>query len=281
MKRMFLLIIVLLVFGCGVGCSDEVKTSDNKSQIEIENSSLEAEELLIVELKKYIKSINLEVEIAENTFETKLNSIKNDKKLLYVEFDSKNYYYACAYLNADHNEEDLNYCCIDEYEWCFFEDEKSITKYHNEKELIIAFQINKSCQVRDILLNTISDIDVEHYQVYTTLFEEDINVNSAIDFNKSYIYVSENKYYCEFYYDYKLSSFSFVNMDNTLYILVHLSTSHNNGEVFTVDLQCEAGKYYNKIIDIMISDKYNYEDKNGNISYYGIIDIKDIKNILT
>ena len=162
---------LLALFSCDDTKKDELIQS-NKSDISYN---------LIDELSDYLCYINSEVDIIDNVFSRKLNSVKNGKDLLYVEFNSNDCYYVSGYLNVEHIEKN-KYCCLKKYIWVKYENETEIENYYDNRKMIVCFQINKSSKVIDLKTNKVVDFVIEHYQIYEPVFENNKNVKKAIDF---------------------------------------------------------------------------------------------------
>lgn len=243
---------------------------------------------LIIDLNNYLENTQNEREIPGTSFAIKLNEVKNGKNLMYVKFNDNNYYYACAYYSpnsSNHDLENIDYCCLDEYIWIGYHNEKDIDKYYDGNEFIVSFQINKAIATKDLFSNKEIISNVEHYQLYKPNFNEnDYNVTPAINFVEYYIYLvssyDKNIYCCRDDYNHILITIPCVEIDNELYIMQHLSTTHSNVENYENNLISSFGEYYEELSKIMITDKYSLTDENGSVIQYGLFEIEDIREIV-
>lgn len=269
----FILLMLLALFSCDDTKKDELIQS-NKSDISYN---------LIDELSDYLCNINSEVDIIDNVFSRKLNSVKNGKDLLYVEFNSNDCYYVSGYLNVEHIEKN-KYCCLKKYIWVKYENETEIENYYDNRKMIVCFQINKSSKVIDLKTNKVVDFVIEHYQIYEPVFENNKNVKKAIDFYEFDTIILKSKeklYYCKQSVFYELYSLQTIKINGENYILIYKKTINEGyGYLYTADLEYDLGIYYDYVMSNIGVDEYILNDKNGNINYFLTLEIDKISQMI-
>ena len=237
--------------------------------------------------KRYIDGISLT---------TKINEIKKDTQPLLVAFDPNHYYYVAGYYNATHEYRE-NYCCASEYTWIKYENEAEIQEFYNGMECVVAFQMNRTSTITDILSNETDVPDMEHFQIYQLTFENGSNTNVPIVFDQTFIYLNhfpwvrtlvefnENTiYHCEtIYYD-SLITIPCVCIAGEYYLSFYLTTLET-GAPFNIEeilsngtLVSKFDDYYNTLISITDFEKYSVSYGKGNTHYYGVISIEDFVN---
>jgi len=272
MKRYALLLIafvlilnLLMLFGCNM---NEGATSDNGEKVEAPGESpsdeskyntIELSKELIEELNAHLSPIYRRFSPAPNDLVIRLDKIKNGSQALLTEFDSKNYYFACAYLEPTdgHKEYRHSYCCKDKYIWVGFLNEREIPEYYNGAEFIVAYQVNKTTFCKDIMPSDRAVPEVEYFQRYEPVFDYYHNVASPIEFSSSYVYLNDSNKSTVYYgYDEFLDKYNYNKMpciivDNEHYIW-HRVYSLNPDYLKKYDF----GYMYDYLSSVMITDAY-------------------------
>ena len=253
--------------------SKDFETQDNIS--ELNNADL------IAVLVEYLKNIYAAYDMLAPSYAITINDIKNGDQPLLVQFNPEEFYFVCGYYNVTDDQlenEKIFYSNVEEYIWVKFENANEIREFYKDKKFIVAFQINKSLFVKDILSDNVSVSNVEHFSIYETEFSEEYNINVAVNFEKSLIYLnSSNKpcvYYSDSYIKHNLEILPCVELDGEYYISVWTHTVRENGDVTYSNLEAAFEKYYDDLIEIMQTDKYS-ETKSEYVHYYGLFDIEE------
>ena len=238
---------------------------------------------LIVELRKYLSELNAYHDMPSTSFITKINEIKNGKQPLHVSFDSTtSQYFVCGYYNFDHAREDKAYCCVEEYTWVRFEKAEYIQEYLYNQKITVAFQINMASFVTDITSSDQAVPTMEHYQIFNTEFVNGLNVNSATDIYKTFIYLNDSDkgtiYYCTDVYYHQWVTYSCVLYNNEYYINEYIFTSYSDGSSSKSSLEERYKEYYDVLMEIMIPDRGIALIKNDSVAFYGLIPIDDFAN---
>lgn len=256
------------------------ETTDNDETLE---ESFIPDEELIEELEHFLYMTRADLELPEeSSLSDRIDSIKSGRQALFLKFSPEDCYYVCGYYRDDkHNySENGSYCCVEEYTWVGYNDEKKILEKYGDESFAVAFQLNKTETCFDLLPSDKVVPNVEHIALYTPNFENGVNVAESLVYDATYIYLnSSNKNTKYYYYD---------EIDETL---------HNNATIPCIELedqyfiiQCiyvvdasetridqsyQFGEYYDSLIDIMIVDKYSQEDDRGRTWYYGLFEIEE------
>ena len=100
----FVLLCALLLM-CFSGC----KIDTNGTMV------LQSQDALVCTLVEYLRDLLYEYDLADTSTAIKIDEIKNGKQALHVGFDKSEYYFVCAYYNAEHDDESIVYCCATDY----------------------------------------------------------------------------------------------------------------------------------------------------------------------
>ncbi len=279
-KTFFHLLLCFILLFCFSSCSipNNNETND-KTVIELNSQSNE----LVLTLKEYLQQLSIEYDMPDTSIAIKINDIKNGKQPLHLQFDASSPYFICAYSSATHEQEKTDYCCVNTYTWVKFTDVYAISEYYKDKKYVVSFQINKTAFVKDILSNGATVPKVEHFQIYTPVFHNGTNQNSALTFDKTLIYLNasnaDNVYHSTSVYNNALLTLPCVYLDKKYYIMVELYTDYLNGERSENNLINEFGKYYDALMGIIDTEKYHFTN-NDTTTFYGLFTIDDFVNCI-
>ena len=245
---------------------------------------------LIVTLRTYLKryshsmmSLDDIVINTNNTFASKINSIKNGTHPIHVAFDSDSNYFVCGYFNPTDGHTETRNCCCDEYTWIGYQNENEIREYLNDMKCIVAFQINKALTVTD-LLDADADVpNMEHFQIYKPTFENGINIGAPITFSETFIYLDEPSkntiYYSISSSDHKNKTISCMRYEGKYYLSFHLHTIYDNGNREEgINVAVSFGEYYTAIVSVMKEVEYDLTGSSKGTSVYGLISFEDFVN---
>ena len=243
---------------------------------------------LILDITDYLDNYLTQYGMGDNTFAIKLYNIKHHGlQPLFVKFDKDSYYYACAYFNPAHEYEEENhpYCCAQEYTWVKYEKPEQITETFDGMKLVCAFQVNRAEFCHDIgHAGGLSD-SIEHYSSYVPEFVEGINIAPSIEFDESFIYLNSTlleTVYCTMERPYhEWISMPCMEFDGQYYVPYYLYMQNSDGLISSEqNLELHFGDYYDRVIRVMITDRYHTVDQFGRTAYYGLIDVEDIEKII-
>lgn len=249
---------------------------------------------LIVNLVEYLDSLNALWDQLPTSVAIKINLIRKDsvfkKQPVHVEIDPSSYYFMCGYYNCEHENETLRFQCVEKYNWVRFENADEIQEYYNGEKMIVAFQINESLFVKDVLTGDVNVLGYTHYQLYETQFVDGININVPDNLDKTFIYLfSESSLYEEqvdrkYIYNYTEHrandwvTFSCIRREGVYYVLIELYSVSTNGYRYENDLTWELGEYYDTLIDMIKKGEEYSVDKKGFTQFYGLIPMNDFVN---
>ena len=245
---------------------------------------------LIVTLRTYLKrysrsmmSLDDIVINTNNTFASKINSIKNGARPIHVAFDSNSNYFVCGYFNPPDGHTETRNCCCDEYTWIGYQNENEIREYLNDMKCIVAFQINKALTVTDLLDADTDAPNMEHFQIYKPTFENGINIGAPIAFSETFIYLDEPSkdtiYYSISSSDHKNKTISCMCYEGKYYLSFHLHTIYDNGNREEgINVAVSFGEYYTAIVSVMKEVEYDLTGSSKGTSVYGLISFEDFVN---
>lgn len=310
MKRISLLLILLFIIAAFAACGKKTSVSDaadsdlqdsnigvesdstteiSSEETTIEDHGVKADSELINSLKDYLPKKGV-VYRQQFSVEDKLDKIygdyqfKEDIEPVLLEF-SGDKFYVCAYYNADHENEDWEYCCSDQYEWIRFDNVNEIVENYYGKKLLISFQIDDASYVEKPLSDD-TGFKFSHFQIYTPVFDSGLNIAGELSYNKSYIYLNTNTDNSSKHVYYTLSCYAYEDMytvpcikrNGEYYALLKLNCVNSSGQVLPHDIKNDFGKYYDFLNESIIGEKFSEVGSNGNITYYGMIITDDFLN---
>ena len=298
-KTVWILLLVVLVAVCALlvglkGCSPEREPIVLPKKQAIESD-------LIANLVEYLDWLDADCDQLPTSVAIKINQIRREDSVfkmqpVHVEIDPSSYYFMCGYYNPSHENasrdeyESEDYCCVTEYTWVKFNSEKEIREYHNGEKIIVAFQINESSFVKDVLTGDVNVLGYTHYQLYETQFIDGININAPDNLDKTFIYLFNEMYIHEEQVDRKhiynstesraidWVTFSCIRREGVYYVLIELYSISSNGYRYENDLTREFREYYDTLIDMIQKDEEYSIDKKGFTQYYGLIPMNDFVN---
>ena len=271
---------------------EESQTTETRVQLPDEFEDCGLSKYLIMELMDYLRNYNVMYDKDEVTFADIIDRAKTEKvQTWHVKFDANQYYYACAYYNPTHEYpeyESRSFCCANEYQtWVRYDNPEQIAESYNGMQLVCAFQINKALFVRDIEPTRGLSDSMEHFKLYTPVFENGINIAACEPFDSSFIYLNDSNYETVYQttdiHSYHLlwSAFPMIELEEQFYLAYFLYDEYPDGTISEAKyLDLEFGAYYDQVMRIIITDKYHKQDQSGRKTYYGLISVEDISSIL-
>ena len=281
------IILVCLTLLCGcfshTGRFSDDDSVDNiyEQSFAVEDSDTLTDEL-IDSLIDYLKMLYVEYELPDTSLSGKIDKIKRGQQPLLVDFDPTNFYFVCGYYDGITENGPLKYINSNEYTWVRFENQNEIKEIHEDKNFIVAFQINKALLVRDIASQKAILPRVEHFQMYDPVFENGVNTNTHIVFGKEFIYLNpsnaERIYLSTSAFTHQVVTIPCILLDNKYYITRVTYSIHANGNKDEGYLKGDFGTYYDALMSIMDTTKYSVTTAQGRTDYYGLIEINDFVN---
>ena len=263
-----------------------VKDNEVNGNTEVNPPDFLSDELVST-LVEYLQNIYAHYYAPDTSYAAKIDKIKQGYQPLHVKFNSEEYYFVCGYYNATHQNaecEDIDYCCVTEYTWVRFDNETEILEYYDEEKLVVAFQINKSLFVKDALSDNSIVPDIEHFQIYKVSFENGKNINVALDFDDTFIYLNSSDkiylYHSVFLYNHDWITFPCVELHGEYYIIIRTHTLKPNGDVVDNGIDRTFGDYYDVLIGVMEDKKYSELHEKGYVFYYGLFDIEEFIRVV-
>ena len=257
---------------------------------------LDKDSQIIRTLTQYLIWYGVEGERLTSDFPSQIDHIKEGIQAVHAVFDPSEYYFVCGYCNPIHEYEERNYCCAVSYTWIKYENETEIQEYYNGMKCVVAFQLNESLTVTDILSADADVPHMEYFQLYEPTFKDETNTEAPIIFDGTFIYINgfekDAVYYCISDYYNAMSLYYREHMlipceyiEGQYYIPIQL-ISLEPDEIFNLqdvlsDSRFEKafGEYYDAIIKAINTEKwYEFSTSNEKIHYYGLISIDDFVN---
>ena len=230
---------------------------------------------MIEEVNEYLRKRNSEYNTGILSFCDKIARVKHGTRMLHVKFDADNYYFVCAYYVANKGQKiDKSFKDPENYIWVKFDNESEIPEYYVDAECVAIVQINKTEICRDIISNENRVPNIEHIRALKPEFENGYNITPHMLIDDTFIYLNDSDKN-NIYYN---TSKSVVHKNQTVpciklegeYYMAHPIGDALNAE----ELSDQFGDYYDYLIDIMITDKYDAET-----CPYGLFRFENIANI--
>lgn len=291
-KTVWILLLVVLVAVCALlvglkGCSPE-----REPIVLPKKQSIESD--LIVNLVEYLDSLDAEYMMVSTSIGIKINQIREDsvfkRQPVHVEIDPSSYYFMCGYYNCTHQDETRAYTCAEKYNWVRFENADEIQEYYNGEKMIVAFQINESLFVKDVLTGDVNVVGFTNFQPFDTQFTDGFNTNAPVVYDKTLVFLYNKQFIprkqldeAHIYYfaeDWRSEwdMFYCIRREGVYYVLIELYSISSNGYRYENDLTREFREYYDTLIDMIQKDEEYSVDKKGYTQYYGLIPMNDFVN---
>jgi len=234
-------------------------------------------ENLTIGVCKYLKKRNSQYDYRSLSFYEKLDRVKKGNQMLCVEFSPDSYYFVCAYYRADgENQADKSFNHPENYLWVRFDEETEIPEYYSEARCVAIVQVNKTELCKDIIYPDQPVPSIEYLKYLKPKFENGYNVTPHNAIDDAFVYLNdsgeENIYYYPQLPDHINSTMSCIELDGEIYLSHWID--YRLGTLDTKYLSYEFGLYYDKLMSVMITDKYNVET-----CPYGLFRFEDIANI--
>ena len=291
-KRFLVLLTVVLVMLCFVLVGCVVRGGENEGENGNEAPQGEAFYLnprLINVLFGYLETVSNGSELPDTRLAYKIDMMSSAwANPVLITVDPEDYYFVGVYCESPHEEEKEAFCCITSYSFLGFSCETSLPEYYNGKELVAAFQINRTQKCENIFGEEKGNLALEHYEEYTPIFENGMNTAEALVCDDKFIYIgskNDSQVYAN-------SSFimdrgyvmNYIEIDGKQYVGIFLCRAYSEEEfdesVIETTLRYEFGDYYDSLSEMMITDKYAPIDYWGYISKYAIFEMKEFTDFI-
>ena len=249
-----------------------------------QNGPIEVEDNeLIAELLDYLNDLlTTHHDHITKTMEEKIDDIKAGDQALHFAFDADCYYFVCGYLNPAHEGGEGSLCCRENYTWVRYHNENEIQEYYDGEKFAVAFQINKTLFVTDILPSDKKTPKMEHYQLYYPEFVDGYNVHSAENLKLTGIYInpsnSKNVYYNMYKWNGRDLIINCVYHNYRYYVIEKIWYKNSAGGNSHPNYKNYYGKYYDVIMEAIIAERGLASISDPGITFYGLIPICDFAN---
>lgn len=219
------------------------------------------------------------MDVCGPTMANMIDAIKADNaRAMLVNFQSSESCFVCGY----YDDEDVRPICkyVDGFTWVKFENANEITERYKDLTLVVAYQFTKATVVSDIVNKNAEAPRIEHFQIYSPVFEEGINTNDEIIEDDMFVYVSFSKKDSLFVNDFRFTRLSFVHIQGKYYITIPHYVIKEDGTRIDKRLDIHFGKYYDALFDIMITDKYSVTAELGRVAFLGLIEFEDFAKLI-
>ena len=275
-----------LLCGCfshtGSFSDDDSANNTDVQSFAVEDSDTLTDELIDA-LVEYLQGLSVEYELPDTSLSIKIDNIKKGQQPLLVDFDPDIFYFVCGYYDGVTENGPLKYRNSNEYTWVRFESADEIQESHEDKKFIVAFQINKALLVWDIASQKAILPRVEHIQMYEPIFENGVNTNTHVVFEKEFIYLNpshaERIYHSTSLFNHQVVTIPCINYDE-YYISHFMYSIHINGEKDEMNLRGVFDQYYDSLMSVIQPTKYSITRSSGITDYYGLITINDFAKII-
>ena len=271
-KAISLLLLCSLVFIGLTGCAG----NENRPV------ELQSQDPLVGALVEYLQSLNWDYELPPDSTAIRIDKIKNGSQPLHIRFEPAASYFVGAYYDAPHESETGDYCCADKYTWVKFENAHDISETYKDKEFIVAFQMNKSSFVTNLLNKEAAVPKVEHFRRFTPDFQEGFNIADPLPFDETFIYLNgstsdETIYYSMDLYYHILVTFPCTTVNNRYYIVAYLDSLYPDGSYLDRDFGAYRDILTSHMRKCSITSLVNEQERTY---FYGLIPIEDLADCI-
>ncbi|MBR2346349.1 MAG: hypothetical protein IKA68_01950 [Clostridia bacterium] len=262
-------LLVTTVFAAASDNNQPYKKPDGNNGTE-----LAAEDALVIALVEYLNELEVDHDMPAITTADKMDAIRDGQQALHVAFDSSKPYFVCAY-SADGQKSG-------EYVWIKYADASEITEQCSYLQMALAFQINPSLFVKDIMTEDATVPTMEHFQPYEPQFNEGVNTKVADTFDETFIYLNSSEenavYYSTTAYDHEWVTFPCRYFENEYYVRIPYRIVHPDGS--RVRIYEDLREHYAAVV---ASKRTTTEVVNGDgtITEVGLAPIEDFALAIT
>lgn len=230
-------------------------------------TELKSDDALVIALVEYLNELEVDHDMPAITTADKMDAIRDGQQALHVAFDSSKPYFVCAY-SADGQQSG-------EYTWLKYANVGDITKEYEDLQMALAFQINPSLFVKDIMTEDAAVPTMEHFQPYEPQFNEGLNTKAADTFDETFIYLNSSDenavYYSTTAYDHEWVTVPCRYLDNEYYYVREAFKEFSDG--FTLDLDDKDLGSYEYSISTITNLHEGITNADETITYLGLVKV--------
>ena len=246
------------------------KPDDNKDK------EISADDALVVALVEYMNELEVDHDMPAITTADKMDAIRDGQQALHVAFDSSKPYFVCAY-SADGQQSG-------EYTWLKYANVGDITKEYEDLQMALAFQINPSLFVKDIMTEDAAVPSMEHFQPYEPQFNEGLNTKAADTFDETFIYLNSSEenavYYSTTAYDHEWVTVPCTYYKDKYYVSRPCYTLSLDGKRVEIDTYTDLREHY-LAIETQTPRYKEVANEDGVIIGFGLTKIEDFAIAIT
>ena len=239
-------------------------------------TELKSDDALVVALIEYMNELEVDHDMPAITTADKMDAIRDGQQALHVAFDSSKPYFVCAY-SADGQQSG-------EYTWLKYANVGDITKEYEDLQMALAFQINPSLFVKDIMAEDATVPTMEHFQPYEPQFNEGLNTKAADTFDETFIYLNSSEenavYYSTTAYDHEWVTVPCRYFENEYYVSRKAFIEYPNGICSNEIALEEFGEYFLGIeSQIRLHDR-SIKNEDGTTTHFSLIKLESFVNVV-
>ena len=238
-------------------------------------TELAADDALVVALVEYMNELEVDHDMPAITTADKMDAIRDGQQALHVAFDSSKPYFVCAY-SADGQQSD-------EYTWLKYANVGDITKEYEDLQMTLAFQINPSLFVKDIMTEDATVPTMEHFQPYEPQFNEGVNTKAADTFDETFIYLNSSEgdalYHSTTAYDHEWVTVPCRYFENEYYVEKKTYIEFPDGSREEIDTYSDLGEYYDGI-EPVTHESYKNKNEDGTVSGIGLVKVELFTDVI-
>ena len=228
-------------------------------------TELKSEDALVIALVEYLNELEVDHDMPAITTADKMDAIRDGQQALHVAFDSSKPYFVCAYSAGGQKS--------GEYVWIKYNDASEITEQCSYLQMALAFQINPSLFVKDIMTEDAEVPTMEHFQPYEPQFNKGVNTKAADTFDETFIYLNSSEenavYYSTTAYDHEWVTVPCRYFENEYYVEKKIYIEFPDGSREEIDTYSDLGEYYDGI-EPVTHESYKNKNEDGTVSYQKI-----------
>ena len=237
-------------------------------------TELKSDDALVVALVEYLNELEVDHDMPAITTADKMDAIRDGQQALHVAFDSSKPYFVCAY-SADGQQSG-------EYTWLKYANVGDITKEYEDLQMALAFQINPSLFVKDIMTEDATVPTMEHFQPYEPQFNEGLNTKAADTFDETFIYLNSSEgdkvYHSTTAYDHDWVSVPCRYFKDEYYVSIPYWIVHSDGSI--VRIYEDLREHFRAVVSAK-KDSTEVVNEDGTITKVGLAPIEDFALAIT
>ena len=232
-------------------------------------TELKSDDALVVALVEYLNELEVDHDMPAITTADKMDAIRDGQQALHVAFDPSKPYFVCAY-SADGQQSG-------EYTWLKYANVGDITKEYEDLQMALAFQINPSLFVKDIMTEDATVPTMEHFQPYEPQFNEGLNTKAADTFDETFIYLNSSEenavYYSTTAYDHEWVTVPCTYYKDQYYVSRPCYTLSPDGKRVEIDTYADLREHY-IAIETKTPEYKEVANEDGVITGFGLTEIE-------